>query len=113
MAGDLYCKVYLNGPRSSADLRDAVAAAAGTGFDLRTLRTDSLVIDLIENTDGRGQTDFIGWPFYLEIDADPEPTTPEPFIASIRTLLERLRTHGVQVVPSCDFEDQLQDLPCP
>ena len=117
VSADPYCKVYLRGSGAGAasieTMRAAVGEAAGGGrFAHGTLRTDRLLIQLIANTDGRGQTDFIGWPFYLEIDA-VQATTSEDFIAAIRAFLSGLGALGVDAVPSCDFEDQLQDVSCP
>ena len=115
MNSDPYCKVYLNGPArdaSRAAMQGALIAAVGGRFEHRTLRAGGLVIDLIPNTDGRGETDFIGWPFYLEIIAEPGHADVDLFVASIRRLLGGLRGQAIQIVPSCDFEDQLQDLSC-
>ncbi|WP_395649935.1 hypothetical protein [Brevundimonas sp.] len=115
MNSDLYCKVYLTGPDREATrnaIRAALIVAVGGRFEHRTLRVDGLLIDLIPNTDGRGETDFIGWLLYLEITAEPGHADADAFVASIRRLLGGLRDQAIQVVPSCDFEDQLQDLSC-
>ncbi|WGM48238.1 hypothetical protein KOAAANKH_03134 [Brevundimonas sp. NIBR10] len=115
MSSDPYCKVYLTGPKREASrtaMQAALITAVGGRFENRTLRTDGLLIDLITNTDGRGETDFIGWPFYLEITAEAGHADAEPFVASIRRLLGGLRGQAIQVVPSCDFEDQLQEFSC-
>ena len=116
MADDLYCKVYLKGPEpgpSRPAMQAALIAAVGGRFENRTLRAKGLVIDLIPNTDGRGEADFIGWPFYLEINAEPEVVQETHFVAALRELLAGLRAQSIQVVPSCDFEDQLEEFSCP
>ncbi len=113
MGSDLYCKVYLTGPeRGASRMQAALIAAVGGRFEHRTLRADGLIIDLIPNTDGRGEPDFIGWPFYLEISAEPGHAEANTFVASVRRLLGGLHGQAIQVVPSCDFEDQLQEFSC-
>ncbi|RZJ97159.1 MAG: hypothetical protein EON88_03900 [Brevundimonas sp.] len=111
MADDLYCKVYAIGPATNVAMREVLTTVAGGTFELRTLETGSLIIDLIE-TAGGDAADFANWPFQLEIDAQPG-VGRDDFIAAIRALLDGLRARAVQAVPSCDFEDQLRRASCP
>lgn len=113
MAIDPYCTVYLDGPKTNSAMREALIAALGGEFERRTLRFGTLGLDLFDNSiRGEGEG-FLYWPFYLEIEADPEPVDDASFVAAIRSLLSRLKARGVQTTTACDFEDQLQDIECP
>lgn len=113
MALDLYCTVYLDGPKTKSAMREALVAALGGEFEGRRLQFGALAVDLFENS-SRGEGEgFLYWPFYLEIEADPEPLEDASFVAAIRNLLGRLKARAVQTTTACDFEDQLQDIQCP
>jgi len=113
LALDLYCTVYLDGRKTNSVMREALVAALGGEFEGRRLRFGALGVDLFDNSiRGEGEG-FLYWPFYLEIEADPEPVDDASFVTAIRSLLGRLKAQGVRTTTACDFEDQLQDIECP
>ena len=110
MQPDLYCKVYVAGAPDIAALKALVADTAGTAVERRTVRTALLEVDVFDQSrhvPAEAGDDFVRWPYYLEIEAADDQVTFDAFLAAIAGLLNGLRTRGLRVMASCDFEEQL------
>lgn len=111
MYEDLYCKVYLDAPGNTDELKKIVAEASRGSLTGRSVTTDVLQIDIFENianTAHGGMNGFVTWPYYLEIEPIDSAVDGRAYIASLAELVRELKLMCCGVMPSCDFEDQLQ-----
>ena len=112
MQEDLYCKIYLDGGSDVHVVKALVVEITRGSLEGRTVGAHGLLIDVFENKQVPGvvaaRDDFVHWPFYLEVEASHGVKFDE-YLASLASLLIELRSNGLRVVPSCDFETQLKE----
>ena len=101
-----YCKLYIRFDGSRDVLLSAVSSALAAPVEGRTVAGGSLVVDCLVNKGRRDGDDFVDWPHYLEIDR-ADGAGPTDFVRDVQRLIDALRAGAMQVVASCDFENQL------
>ena len=82
-------------------------ALKGTDDGHHTIRSGPLVWHVLDNVDAGLATDFIGWPF--KIDAEADASGPA-LVQAVSLVLEAARERGCDAVAACDFEDELPHL---
>lgn len=110
---DLYCKIYIDTALSEEVLVQKIVNFTQGDVYMRTVETDLMDIAIISSEDHNSElkhevAGFIYYPYYLEID----PTTKaeensNSFITAISELLIFLKTFSEDIVPSCDYEQEL------
>lgn len=103
-----YCKLYIRSDGTRDALLSAISAALGAPSRGWTVAAGSLLVDCLVNKGPRDGDDFVRWPHYLEIDR-ADGADAAAFVADVQRLIDALRAGAMQVVASCDFEDQLRD----
>jgi len=110
-----YCEIFVLGPKSQSQLEDLVGRIIGGQAKIGTIDGADLRLDVRENDgydpekSGWGVSQFLHFPYYLEVEP-ADPSKPfESFVASVDALLEGLREGGQRFVTACDFEDELRD----
>ena len=101
-----YCKLYVKSDRSFEGLKSTVSAALEAPVEGRTVEGHSMSVDCFANKahgDGDG---FLYWPYYLEIEIYDGSDELE-FVKEIQNLIDALKGEAIQIVASCDFEDEL------
>lgn len=101
-----YCKLYVKSDRSFEGLKSTVSAALEAPVEGRTIEGHSMSVDCFVNKaqgDGDG---FLYWPYYLEIEISDGSDELE-FVQEIQNLIDALKGESMQIVASCDFEDEL------
>ena len=109
---EFYCKVYVNLEVELDGIKAVMSDIFNAKFEGRTICYGILAIDLFKNKDTSSYSASVDravyWPYYLEVEPiDDASIHADEFVGAIATLLERFRTIGIQVVPSCDFEERL------
>jgi len=111
MSPDLYCKVYIDGNVSHASLITLISMLLDGKVERRSVSSTYFVADVFVNKHAKfiaEPNDFVEWPFYLEIEPDNAQTIdPQLYLNSLASLLSALNAKGLKVVPSCDFENEL------
>lgn len=112
---DLYCKIYVECRWSQAELVDKISSQMNGSVFIRSIATERLSIAVFENPTSGGKgpvqaSDFLGYPFYLEVEPKEETVDYQNFLADVARLISRLRASGCSAVASCDFEDELSAL---
>ena len=106
-----YCKVYVDDDRPRDAVVEAIRSASrGCLEGQATIRTDNYVVDVEDNeeydqfkrsepTDG-----FLYYRYYLDVERLRDRSA---YIQSLSSLLRAMRGAGFNLVPACDFEEQL------
>lgn len=101
-----YCKLYVASEQSFEGLKLTVSAALQAPLEGRTVEGQFMSVDCFANKalgDGDG---FLYWPYYLEIEIS-DGSDEIDFVGEIQNLIDYLKEGGMQIVASCDFEDEL------
>lgn len=113
MTDDLYCKIYIKTELSKEVLLNQIAVAVNGSVIIRTITTENMEIDLVENEDYSSEIsnkpdEFLYYPFYLEIDPIVEINfSRQTYIETISKLLKSLWKEAGDAIAACDFEAQL------
>lgn len=102
-----YCKLYVESDHSFDELKSAIANFMNSSVQGRTIEGRSLIIDCFVNkANDSAFGEFLSWPYYLEIDASDD-VSGAGFVRAVQDLIDALKSASVQIVASCDFEDEL------
>lgn len=107
MKPDWYCKLFICTEMSKEKLLELINLyLRGMRQGIRTIQTGLLELDLIENDEYvPGSQDFLFWKYYADIDAVTRDRAG--YVRSIQNLIAFLRERQIEVVPACDFEQEL------
>jgi hypothetical protein len=110
-----YCEIFVLGPEDQSQLEELVGRIIGGHANLGTINGTDLSLDVRKNDDFDpeksewGVSQFLHFPYYLEVEpADPNRPI-KSFVAAVGELLDGLRESGQRFVTASDFEDQLRD----
>ncbi len=108
---ELYCKIFINTRLPRYKLSSMISEIFDGQIERRTVSCDGFEVDIIENDDwnqaiGFEVTDFVYFPYYLEIGAE-SGFTHSSFIEAVQRILICLWEKHIPAVASCDFEDLL------
>jgi hypothetical protein len=109
MEEELYLKIYVTGQLSFADLTDRIATILAAKREVRTIATGSLVVDVFEQGKAASPSalsEFLSWPWYLEVEAASPDIAREDFVAAVKKLIEGLQRAGLRTVVSGDLEKE-------
>jgi hypothetical protein len=100
-----FCKIFLCAaePRSVMDL---LAVLLGGDFQRGSLALPSAVVDVLRNPDAGSAEDFIGWPTFVEIEADADADNASIVEVTSRIVIAMWGA-GIPAVAACDYEDEL------
>lgn len=113
MQEDLYCKVYVATELSRDELIKLVTTITDGEVSLRTINSPQLLIDVLSNDSFDKELmsnpgGFVYFPYFLEVEpTDEDSVELEKYKLTLKNLLVTLKGSGAQVVPSCDFENDL------
>lgn len=116
MQEDLYCKVYVACDLNHDKLISLIGDLTNGEINIQTIESSPLIIDVMSNEDFDralmgDQDGFVYFPYYLEIDSiDGESIDSQNYKSILNQLLRALRDHGAQTVPSCSYEDELNNV---
>ncbi|MGJ5180683.1 hypothetical protein ACQR16_25960 [Bradyrhizobium oligotrophicum] len=103
-----YCKIYVEADLSYDSLKSTIARILDAPIEWRSIKSSSMSVDCYKNPFSKdGESDFISWPYYLEVEANSGFTGPG-FVKDVQKLIESLKSEAMKVAPSCDFEDLLK-----
>lgn len=109
---NLHCKLFIDTSMDRDALIEALKIVLGGEHRFYTLYAPRCELDLSRNDEFRPEADF--WLddnfLFSRYYADVEPcgdVDQAVYIATVSTLLEALWAQGIDVVASCDFEDEL------
>ncbi len=108
MKPDWYCKLFICADVSKEELLDLINLhLCGVRERIRTIRTELLELDLIENDEyAPGSRDFLFWRYYADLEAVTEDRTE--YTRCIRDLMTFLREKQIETIAACDFEQALE-----
>jgi hypothetical protein len=74
-----------------------------------TIYSDSIIVGVLRNPDQRNDEDFIYWPYLLDVEPIEESSAEYgSFVAAAKDLKKILNANDIEVVVSCDFEDEFK-----
>jgi hypothetical protein len=106
-----YCRIFVDGAGSAADVERRLLAIGHYQLDVRTLRAAGVLIDVRRNKAGgpvEGFPDWLTWPVTMEVyrEAD-EGVDDATMLAVVRQLKADLEAMPSRVVVAAEFEDEL------
>ena len=108
---DLYCKLFVESSITRDELTREVASISDGSFERYTIVANWGEVDIRLNDefDERKIDASDGFLFYrFANDIEPSSSVDrESYLAGVAKLVSCLRSRGYRVVPSCDFEDQI------
>jgi hypothetical protein len=111
---ELYCKIFVDTQLFNEQLISLLATLLKTTSHGAYVENNYLLITVNRNEDRNDilknnlQDGFLFYQYYLDIE--PSKTTNfELYLQQLKFLVAELRSKGMSVVPSCDFEDELND----
>ena len=114
---DLYCKIYID-TESKVQFKDLVLLISnfihGEEEFANSYHNDFIEVDIRTNKEydpcfrNNKKDGFLFFKYYLEVNAIIN-VEQKVFISQLKSLIDFLRLRGFRVVPSCDFEDELND----
>lgn len=110
---DLYAKMFVSTARTRAELLAVVAKALDGARRGSTVVTPECEADVRGNDDyspealGADPTDFVYFPYTVEIFSSGEDPRIDAFLETASFLMNHLFSAGMKVVVACDWEDQL------
>lgn len=106
---DLYCKFYVKTELSLDELMAYILTKIGGRREQSTIYTDSVIVGVLRNPDQRNDEDFIYWPYQLDVEPfEDDSTEYTSFVTATKELNSILKANGIDVVVSCDFEDEFK-----
>jgi hypothetical protein len=109
---ELYCKIFVDTQLFNEQLISLLAALLKATPHGAYVENNYLLITVNRNEDRNDilknnlQDGFLFYQYYLDIE--PFKTTNfELYLQQLKFLVAELRSKGMRVVPSCDFEDEL------
>lgn len=109
---ELYCKIYLDTNLTYENLFAAIIKCTNGKKDALTyIVTDWSEISVQRNKEYsemaylKNAHDFLNWRYYLDIE--PNNKSKENYIDEVCKLSQMLKKYCKGVVPSCDFEDEV------
>jgi hypothetical protein len=109
MQEDMYCKVYVDGASNVTSLATTIADVVDGRLERRTVQTPLFELDIFDQSRhsiANANKNFVHWPAYLEVFA-ADGIGFDAFVVALGQMLNGLSDRGLQVVASCDFEDEL------
>lgn len=125
---DSFCKIFVNKPQSLKHLAEVVSYPLkfNKKHELHNsinLDTKDLSLSIQRNSDfsteesKNNPNDFLFFPFYIEVEPsslkeiyEMNQMEKEAYLEQVFSLVQRLRKENWEVVPACDFEDDLNNL---
>ncbi|MGF6191293.1 hypothetical protein [Serratia sp. 2723] len=106
---ELYCTFYLNSTRDLSEIDNLIFEKIKNVTSRKgSIKTDILTICSFRNPD-RSCDDFMCWPYRLDVEPIEEDTAEyTSFVNAAKELNHILKSNGVDVVVSCDFEDEFK-----
>lgn len=111
---ELYTRLFVSSDRSHQDLLALVAeACAGKIEQGWTVVSGHYEVDVRPNDEGTEEArrahpgDFLYFPFTAEVVTGEEANDVVAYIRFVGLLMNKLHAHGMRVVASCDWEDDL------
>lgn len=107
MSLNLYCKLFINSEQSVENLFERIRLyLRGVQSGKRTIQTDMLELDLIENSEYKpASQDFLFWRYYADIETRTDDI--RSYIDCVRGMIHYLDEQGIFTVAACDFENEL------
>jgi len=110
-----YCKVFINTDLDEASLLSIISQLInGKINNINTITSRYIDLDVISNDEFNEKNTSLpksGFLFYRYfLDVEPIAGTKyENYLSSLKILINGLRKRGFKVIPSCDFEDELNE----
>ncbi|WP_053227258.1 hypothetical protein [Solirubrobacter soli] len=106
---DGWCRIHVDGPASTDELRAAVAAAVGGTVDDYGVQAPGFDFPVDEHDDYSpdARRTFPGGFLHFQYAVEVLPERDEPPLTTVGGLLEALWARGWAAVAVCDYEDQL------
>ena len=116
MIDDLNCTVFIDANLSERDdllnlIKDFIKGSQET---VSFINNEYLEVSVkfneewAENKKKKLKGGFLYYKFYMEI-APQEGVTSKTYIDQLKALINYLRDQGFKVIPSCDYEDELNE----
>lgn len=113
--GDLYCTIYVDTDMGHPGFVIMISDFLDGEIFLRNIDSEYLSISVMKNEDYDSEKKeaaesgaFVFYRYYLEVDPS-EGVDYQTFVKQVKLLVNFLRSKGFRTVPSCDFEDELND----
>jgi hypothetical protein len=107
-----FCRIHVDGPADSAELRDALADATGGAADDWGVEAAEATIDIkhSDDEDAALRTEFPGGFLFFPLTVEPlwrDEVDLEAAVEFVGTLLEAIWRQGWAAVAVCAYEERL------
>jgi hypothetical protein len=100
-----FCKIFLRTADTHA-VMELLSAAFDARFERKSLDLVHAMAEVLKNPDAGGAEDFVGWPIFVEVEAEPD--ADDASVVEITSKIVReLWDADIPAVAACDYEEEL------
>lgn len=106
MASEIYefCKIFLRAEEQEAV--DLLTDLLGARPRLGLFALPEAEVEVLRNPDKGAAKDFIGWPAFVEVEAETDAESAA-VVAIVSRIVTAMWEAGIPAVAACDYEDEL------